>query len=379
MAGIYVHIPFCKSRCYYCDFYSCTALGMKKEMVQAICMELEQRKDYLSGETIETIYFGGGTPSLLTIDEVDKLLSDITKHFTLVSDIEITLEANPDDLNLEYLKQLKKLGINRLSIGTQSFDDTELKFLNRRHSAIQAIKSIEDSQKAGFDNISIDLIYAIPESPVEKWQKSLEQALQLSIQHLSAYLLTLEIKSVLSQIIRANNIEEIADDECYKQFEMLTEAAERSGFIHYEISNFGREGYFSKHNTSYWKNIKYLGVGPSAHSYDLQSRQWNYSDNKEYMKKVKKGDKYYSTEILDIPEKYNDYILTGLRTMWGVDREYIKKNFGEEIEQQFMEEVKKNEDEGYIEKFRQNYRIAKKAKFITDAIVEGFMIIDHDH
>lgn len=348
-------------------------------MVQAICMELEQRKDYLSGETIETIYFGGGTPSLLTIDEVDKLLSDITKHFTLVSDIEITLEANPDDLNLEYLKQLKKLGINRLSIGTQSFDDTELKFLNRRHSAIQAIKSIEDSQKAGFDNISIDLIYAIPESPVEKWQKSLEQALQLSIQHLSAYLLTLEIKSVLSQIIRANNIEEIADDECYKQFEMLTEAAERSGFIHYEISNFGREGYFSKHNTSYWKNIKYLGVGPSAHSYDLQSRQWNYSDNKEYMKKVKKGDKYYSTEILDIPEKYNDYILTGLRTMWGVDREYIKKNFGEEIEQQFMEEVKKNEDEGYIEKFRQNYRIAKKAKFITDAIVEGFMIIDHDH
>ena len=376
MAGIYIHIPFCKSRCYYCDFHSCTALGMKKDMVHAICTELEQRKDYLSGETIETIYFGGGTPSLLTIEEIDKLLSGIYKHFSIENNMEITLEANPDDLNLEYLTQLNQLGVNRLSIGTQSFNDEFLKFLNRRHSADQAVKSVKDAQKAGFNNISIDLIYAIPDSPTETWQKSLEQAFQLNIQHLSAYILTLEIKTLLTQIVRVNNIEEIADEECYKQFEMLTEVAQNNDFIHYEISNFGKEGYFSRHNSSYWKNIKYLGVGPSAHSFDLATRQWNVKNNKVYMDKVKNGEKYFSTEILEISEKYNDYILTGLRTIWGVNDEYIRKNFGEEYERQFIQVVRKNEESGYMEKFEQNYRITKKAKFITDAIIEGFMIIE---
>ena len=345
-------------------------------MVQAICVEMEQRKDYLSGETIETIYFGGGTPSLLSIEEVDQLFSGISKNFVLENDMEITLEANPDDLSPEYLKQLNQLGVNRLSIGIQSFDDKVLKFLNRRHSAKQAIKSVEDAQNAGFNNISIDLIYAIPDSPAEAWQKSLEQAFNLDIQHFSAYILTLEIKTLLAQIIRTNNIEEITDDECYQQFEMLNEAAQKNNFIQYEISNFGKEGFFSKHNSSYWKNIKYLGVGPSAHSFDLDTRQWNFSNNKEYLDKVNSKEKYFSTEILEISEKYNDYILTGLRTMWGISDEYIRTNFGEQYGQKLIKEIRKNQKSGYVEEYGQNYRITAKAKFITDAIIEGFMIID---
>lgn len=351
---------------------------MKEEMLQSIGMELMQRKDYLDGESVKTIYFGGGTPSMLSKKEIALLLEGIYNNYNIQHEPEVTIEANPDDLTKEYLKLIKELEVNRLNIGVQSFHDDELKVLNRRHTSVQAIKSIENAKKAGFKNISIDLIYAIPNSNAEKWQRTLDQSFVLGIQHISAYLLTIEVKSLLAQLIRADKLIEIEEDECLRQFQLLVDKTIENGFIQYEISNFGKKGYFSIHNSNYWKDVKYIGIGPSAHSYDQNSRQWNVSNNKEYIEKIKKGNQHYHSETLDEQDKYNDYILTGLRTMWGVNLGTIEQRFGEAYKNKFLKEAEREIENRVLEVENSTYRISYKAKFITDAIIEGFISVEDD-
>jgi oxygen-independent coproporphyrinogen III oxidase len=319
MAGIYIHIPFCKQACYYCDFHFSTSLKYKDELLQAVIKEIKLQKGYLNGETIETIYFGGGTPSLLNADEINLLTGAIISLHTVSSNAEITLEANPDDLSREKVMALRQTPVNRLSIGIQSFFDEDLKWMNRAHHAGEAETSVKRAQDAGFENITVDLIYGYPLLSDKKWKQNLEKVFELGVPHVSSYSMTVEPRTALASFIKNKKQPAMNEQQSAEQFLLLMDAMQAQGFEHYEISNFCKPGHYSRHNSNYWKGVKYLGIGPSAHSYNGETRQWNIANNAKYIQALEKGQIPAETELLTETNRLNEYIMTSLRTMWGLD------------------------------------------------------------
>jgi oxygen-independent coproporphyrinogen III oxidase len=316
-------------------------MNSKPELVKAILLETDQRKNYLEREEIETIYFGGGTPSVLEEDELNSILEKINKEFKVVKNAEITLECNPDDLTPQKLDQLKKAGINRLSIGLQSFNEEELKWMNRAHTAAESLSCVKLAQSKGFDNITIDLIYGSKFQDLESWERTLQTVVNLNVQHISAYNLTIESKTKLNVDHKKGLEPEVSEELSSEQFKKMIEVLQKNGFVHYEISNFGKENFFSKHNGNYWKGAKYLGLGPSAHSFNIKSRQWNVSSNSAYIKKANSAERYFEIETLTAAQQYNEYILTRLRTIWGCDTKEIEQRFGKVVLTSFEDTVKK--------------------------------------
>ncbi len=346
----------------------------KDELIAAICSEMILRKEELKGD-INTIYFGGGTPSLLTSEEINQIFETIFKTFNVSENAEITLEANPDDLTEAVLQELSQSKINRLSIGVQSFFEEDLKLMNRAHNAAEAITSIEDAKKY-FDNFSIDLIYGIPEMSNERWQKNLKKAFSLGVPHLSCYALTVEPKTALEAFIKKGIVPPVNDAMAERHYSTLLEMTEEQGFENYEFSNFGKEGYHSQNNTAYWQGKPYLGIGPSAHSYDGERRSWNISNNSKYIKAIETGTLPIERELLSEKDKYNEYIMTGLRTKWGVSFHTIEERFGIKYSEYALEQAKSDLEEGllYIEKNR--LFVTRKGKFLSDGIASRLFLVN---
>ncbi|MFC2176646.1 radical SAM family heme chaperone HemW [Bacteroidota bacterium] len=366
MAGIYIHIPFCRRACNYCDFHFTTNLSKSNELVVAILNEISLRKDYLKDELVETIYFGGGTPSLLPTTAIKQILDSINTYNKVVVGAEITLEANPEDLTTEKLIELKSIGINRLSLGTQSFIDSELKWMNRMHSAKQAEECVRAAQRIGFNNISIDLIFGLPNQTKQNWQFNLDKAISLNVQHISSYSLTVEAKTVLGNRVK-KGLQSAPDDNLASDFfKMNMRFLTLHGFEHYEISNFAVAGYISKHNSSYWKNVNYLGLGPSAHSYNGISRQWNVKSNTRYTNLIARQEGFFETETLSVNDKLNEHILTGLRTKWGIQKMVI-----EQISPTAWEEIINRLNPLEMENFvfeNDAITLSNQGKLITDSL-----------
>jgi len=339
MSGIYFHIPFCKQKCSYCDFYSTKDSNGIDELVQSEIKELILRKDYLNHELVETIYFGGGTPSLLNIYHIIDLLKCVRENFNASDDCEITFETNPDDLTIDYLKGLFDNQINRLSVGIQSFDDDVLKYLGRRHDSCNLNYNIETAKSVGFNNISVDLIFGIPGMSLQTYLDSLDKVIQLDIQHISAYALTIAEGTLFYKLRKQNILKEIDEEDLLIQFNSTIDILSENGFNHYEISNYAKEGYKSRHNCSYWEDVNYLGIGPSAHSYNGISRQWNISNSHNYCDLVGKNEPFFEVEFLTHKDKFNEYIITGLRTSNGVSRKFVDENFEGEVVKHFVKEV----------------------------------------
>lgn len=331
MAGIYLHIPFCKQACHYCDFHFSTSLANKAPFVDALLKEIELKREYLGGDTIKTIYFGGGTPSLLTGDELKRILDRLYQTYDVVSDSEITLEANPDDLNMQKIIELKSSPVNRLSIGIQSFRDQDLKMMNRAHNAQEADYSVKAAQDKGFENITIDLIYSIPQLSLMDWKENLHKAFALQVQHISAYSLTFEPKTVFGTYEKRGLMKPVEQELSSEQFLTMLQEMRANGFEQYEVSNFCKPGYESKHNSAYWSGEKYLGLGPSAHSFDGNSRQWNVANNSVYIRSLMEGKLSFEREELDARTQLNEYLMTGLRTRKGVDLQRIQSLFGVDL------------------------------------------------
>ena len=376
MAGIYIHIPFCKQICHYCDFHKELFNEKTNNLLKAIEKEVGLQKDYLEGERVDTVYFGGGTPTVLNPEQIQSLYDIVRKFHPINKDAEITLEANPDDLNIKYLQELNGNKINRISIGIQSFFDKELKILNRRHTAEQSYNSIKQTIQAGFTNIGIDLMYGIPGTDFELWERSIEKALEFPIQHISAYHLTIEPGTAFAAFLKKGKIKLMEEEESVEQFRELIDKLEKKGFVHYEISNFCKEGCFSQHNTNYWKQEKYLGLGPSAHSFNGMSRQWNISDNKKYIDAIARNNIPSSKETLDEKTRYNEYVLTSLRTMWGADLKYIEETFGKEARDYCVSLSNRFIDYGMIEKKEESLILTQQGKFISDNIISELLMID---
>jgi oxygen-independent coproporphyrinogen-3 oxidase len=374
MAGIYIHIPYCKKLCHYCDFYHVIPQDTNTGLVEALLLEAGQRKSYLGAEPVTTIYVGGGTPSVLGISELAMLIEGIKKILNAEGAEEITFEINPDDVTPEYLKGLHNTGINRLSFGVQSFRDEDLKLLNRRHNAKQALDAIENSGRAGFENVTIDLIYGIPGMNAEALTANLNLAFSTGIKHLSAYHLTIEPGTVFGKMKEKGLLEETDEEESTAQFSVLVEKAEKQGFIHYEISNFGKRGFFSQHNSNYWKQVPYIGLGPSAHSFNGFSRQWNIRDVKKYIRLVNSSKPYFESEELDHRTKFNEYILTSLRTMWGIDLDYIEKMFEKEGYDYVQNLSGKFISYGLMHREKNTLVLTNQGKMISDNIISEFMM-----
>jgi putative oxygen-independent coproporphyrinogen III oxidase len=374
MAGIYLHIPFCKKLCYYCDFYHIISSDNNSVFIDALLNEASRRRDYLKTETVSTIYFGGGTPSVLSIKELGTILDGINKTFSVEENCEITIELNPDDVNSFYLDGLKKLNINRISLGIQSWRDSTLKMLNRRHNSAQAVLALTETINAGFENVTIDLIYGIPGMSVKEWALNLDFTFSFDIKHLSAYHLTFEKGTVFGKMLEKGKISEIEEEESALLFSTLIEKSESAGFIHYEISNFGKPGCFSVHNTNYWKQVNYLGLGPSAHSFDGYSRQWNISDVKGYIKSVNTGKSFFEKEELNTKTRFNEYIMTSLRTMWGIDLEYIETTFDKEGYDYVVNLAGKYKDYGLMKQDKKTLILTNQGKMISDNIISEFMM-----
>ena len=375
MAGIYVHFPFCKRKCHYCNFYSLASQKKHKELVNAICKEIELQKDYLGGEIIETIYFGGGTPSLMSISDINKILSTIFRYFKVTISPEITLEANPDDLDKQKILDLLDSGINRLSIGVQSFHNKDLLLLNRSHDKKQAEYTLETAIETGFNNISIDLIYGIPTLNNQNWIKNIEKAIKYRVAHISAYALTLEPKTAYHILIQKGKIPAPDDNKTVEHFDILIRMMKENDYIHYEISNFCKKNHYSLHNSNYWKQKKYLGIGPSAHSFDSKSRQWNVSNSGEYIISLDKDTIPFEREILTTEDKYNEYIMTGLRTMWGIDLIKIKNDFGLSFYKNTNETTSKYIKNNLMQLENEIMVLTDKGKLLADAIIESFFCI----
>ena len=329
MSGIYIHIPFCLSKCAYCGFYSVPSVRRKAEFMEALKQEIVSRKDYLHGEKVETIYFGGGTPSLLNADEIDALLRLLNNTFEMVDYPEITLEANPDTLTLNYLNALRSLGVNRLSIGIQSFFDNDLHYLNRRHDSNHASLCLQWAKAAGFENVNIDLIYGLPTSDADQWSRNLDLFFETGLPHLSAYALTLEPNAILTKQIEMGKTLPVNEEDAIRDYEILCQKMAQAGFLHYEISNFCKPGMHSRHNSSYWFGIPYAGFGPSAHSYDGTSRQWNAASLERYAGGRRQEAEDGSKEVLTEEQRYDEYVMLRLRTMWGIDLAALKCEMGE--------------------------------------------------
>ena len=375
MSGIYIHIPFCKQACHYCDFHFSTSMKKKEDMVLALAKEIQMRKNEIENDTIETIYFGGGTPSVLTTTEIQFLIDAVYKNYAVSENPEITLEANPDDLSKERIRELSKSPINRLSIGVQSFFADDLTMMNRAHNSAEAIECLKEATKY-FDNISLDLIYGIPGMSNEKWKQNIETTLSFGIPHISSYALTVESKTALSKLIQTGKIAKPNDDLAQEHFTILVETLEANGFIHYELSNFGKENYFSKNNSAYWLGKKYLGIGPSAHSYDGVSRSWNVSNNSIYLKALGENKLPNETEILSQTDRYNEYIMTGLRTVWGVSLDRIEKEFGNEYLDYLQKQSQKFLKDDLLSIEGNVLKATKKGKFLTDGIASDLFLIN---
>jgi oxygen-independent coproporphyrinogen-3 oxidase len=331
MPGIYIHIPFCKQKCHYCNFFSLATSRHRGEFTNVLLKEIDIRKDYLEDRNITTVYFGGGTPSLLSTKEISMIISRLARHFHMDRNAEITLEANPDDISLQKARELASAEINRISIGVQSFHHEDLVYLNRVHDASTAVKSIELLQRTGFKNLTIDLIYGIPTLSEEKWIRNLETFFKLDIKHLSAYALTVENKTALYHLIRKKKIDPVKEEDQVKHFRILQRMMEEQGFVHYEISNFAKPGHYSRHNSIYWLGGHYLGLGPSAHSYNGKERQWNVSNLSKYIQLNDITSVVEETECLTPVQQFNEYVMTSLRTVWGCDLEHIENVFGKKI------------------------------------------------
>lgn len=366
MSGVYIHVPFCKKACNYCDFYFSTNLNSKALLISNIVKEIKLRGPYLETKKLESIYFGGGTPSILNQNELLELFEALGNSFTWDRMSEITLEANPDDITIENLMIWKKLGVNRLSIGLQSFNNEELTWMNRAHNAQESINSVKMAQDAGFTNISIDLIYGSKFQTEKTWEQTLKTAIELNTQHISAYNLTIEPKTVLGLKNNRGTEPSINDDLSGKQFLILIDILQSDNFIQYEISNFGKENFFAVHNSSYWKQEHYLGLGPSAHSFNGHSRQWNVKNNSAYIKAIENGTAFFELEALSIIDKYNEYVLTRLRTIWGCSIHEIKNSFGEDMFIHFLN--KANAKKEFLIEKEGNYTLNFNGKLNADGI-----------
>lgn len=374
MSGVYLHIPFCKKACHYCDFHFSTSMQTKDLMIKSMVKEIDLNCNF-TDTAIKTIYFGGGTPSILGIQDIDTLLNKIKKTFLVVNEPEITFEANPDDLTSEKLRELKNAGINRLSIGIQSFHDDDLLLMNRAHSCDQAINSIKLAQEEGFSNISIDLIYGLPGLSASNWSANIQNAIDLNVQHISAYCLTIEKKTVFYNWHESNKIILPDDQQTLDQFVVLTDLLVANGFEHYEISNFGKQGYYSKHNSNYWLQEKYLGIGPSAHSFNGQSRMWNVRNNNQYIKAIAEKTTFYDQETLTPRDHFNEYILTRLRTKWGINKVELKDRH-QTYYAILKKQMKKWLDQKMVLENDTFFVLSPSGKFIADRIISDLFIID---
>ncbi len=374
MAGIYIHTPFCKQACNYCNFYFSTSLGNKEKFIRALLCEIDITSSYLEGETIETIYFGGGTPTQLTVSDLAEIIDKLSFVYNLSAVTEFTLEANPDDLQHDsYIRNLKQIGVNRFSIGIQSFFDEDLKYMNRAHNANEALSAVKRVQQAGFSNITIDLIYGTPTMNDERWLQNLETAFELDVPHISSYALTVEPKTGLEQKIRTGKCKPVNEEQSARQFYMLMREMKKNNFEQYEISNFAKKGKYAIHNSSYWKGKKYLGLGPSAHSYNQLSRKWNIANNIAYATALSEGRLNFETEVLTNAQKVNEKIMTGLRTLWGVEisgfdtrtSDLILKNLSEVDSQQYILQ-------------NGTLKLTDEGKLFADAIASQLFIEDKD-
>ena len=375
MSGIYIHIPFCKQACHYCDFHFSTSMGKKEAMVNALCKELELRKSEFSGERVATIYFGGGTPSVLETTEIEQLINTVREYYDVVDKPEITLEANPDDLSEEKILQLAVSPINRLSIGIQSFFEEDLKLMNRAHNALEAEKSLELASKH-FDNISIDLIYGMPNMTLERWKQNIDKALGFGIPHISSYALTVEPKTALSKFVEKGLVTPASDEETQEHFNLLNEILQSKGFDCYEISNFGKPGYYSKNNSAYWQQKKYLGIGPSAHSFDGIRRGWNINNNPKYIKSIGEEILPMEVEVLSATDKYNEYIMTGLRTIWGVSLSRISTEFGPKFKEYALMQADKYINQHLLFVDGDILKTTKKGMFLADGLAADLFMVN---
>lgn len=373
MAGIYIHIPFCKQACSYCNFHFSTSLKYKTELLQQLEQEIIQRKAYLGDQTISTIYFGGGTPSLLSAAEINQLISTVHANYKLASTLEITLEANPDDLSKHYLQEIKQTPINRFSIGVQSFFEEDLKYMHRAHNASEALSCIKNAQDIGFENLTIDLIYGTPTTSHQNWQKNLAIAFELHVPHLSCYALTVEPKTALANHIKKGKKVPLDEDHAATQFEILLQAIKLHKYEQYEISNFCRDGHYAQHNTNYWTGVHYLGVGPAAHSFNGNSRRWNIAHNKKYIDAVANQTIYWETEKLTPANQYNEYIMTALRTKWGVQIHKLQA-WGTAIFDDFLKQAKIPIEQGWMTLQNNSYVLTPSGKLLADSITADFFI-----
>ena len=374
MSGIYIHVPFCKSKCTYCNFFSLVTEKKVDDYVEALKKEIVDRRSYLGDELVETIYFGGGTPSLLPTKYVEEILELLHKNYNIISNPEITLEINPDTIDKEKMLALKQLGVNRMSVGIQSFHDDDLRYLGRRHDSRHAMQVLEDLKAVDFEKITLDLIYGMPTLTEEKWNKNLDIFFSTGITHLSAYALTVEPKTILGQKIEKGELQGVSEEETIRHYDVLVERTKANGFEHYEISNFAKEGCRSRHNSIYWKDVKYLGLGPSAHSYDGNSRQWNVSNLTKYIQLVGNSEEYYEKEILTLDDKFNEYVMTSLRTSWGCDVEKIERDYGKSYSSHFLKNVKKYLGAGEMLKDVNTYKLTDEGMLFADGIAAELFV-----
>ena len=374
MLGIYIHIPFCKKSCHYCNFHFSTSLKNKEDMIKAINKEIYQ-KAILNNDKVSTIYFGGGTPSILEVEEINLIIENIYKNFNVGKNIEITIEANPDDLSKHKLNDLSKTKINRISIGVQSFIDKELKIMNRVHDSKKAIKSIEMAKKY-FNNISVDLLYGVPDSSIKSWNYNLDTISSFNINHISAYALTVEPKTALESFINKSILSMPDEDLVYSQYKLINEKLSSKNFINYEVCSFAQKDFFSKNNSAYWLRKKYIGIGPSAHSFDGESRSWNISNNKKYIDQIRDGDNYYKKENLTKVDQYNEYIMTGLRTIWGVSVKHIESNFDVRFKNYFLKKIKSHIAKKNVYKEDDLYLTTQSGRFLADGIASDLFLVN---
>jgi oxygen-independent coproporphyrinogen-3 oxidase len=393
MSGIYIHIPYCKQACHYCDFHFSTSIKKKDEMVLALAKEIAMRKSEFQDDPefsgVETIYFGGGTPSILQITDIRLLIDEVYRNYKVVDNPEITLEANPDDLianvlssralpklrERDFYEEYRSIGINRLSIGIQSFFEDDLKLMNRAHNSEEAKSCLEIATQY-FDNISIDLIYGMPNMSNEKWLHNIETALSFNIPHISSYALTVEPKTALHTFIQKGIIPQLDDEVAQEHFHLLVDKLEENGFIHYELSNFGKENYFSKNNSSYWLGKKYIGIGPSAHSYDGEKRGWNVSNNTLYLKSIQENKLPLETETLTKTDRYNEYVMTGLRTIWGISLDRIETEFGKTYLDYLNQQAAKYIEDHLLFVDDNVLRTTKSGKFLSDGIASDLFLLN---
>ncbi len=374
MSGIYVHIPFCKSRCIYCGFYSTTMMNMRDTYVEALCKEMELRKDYIR-EPYSTIYIGGGTPSALTGEQLEKIFNNIFDKFPIEDDVEITIECNPDDITPEFAEFLKTMPVNRISMGIQTFSERRLRFLHRRHNVEEVRDAVRYLRRAGVRNISIDLMFGFPDETLKEWQNDIAEALKLDVEHISAYSLMYEEGTVLGNMLEKGDVKEVSDELSLAMYDELTDRLTSSGYEHYEISNFAKKGYRSRHNSSYWKQVPYIGIGAAAHSYNISSRQWNVSNLGKYIEEISKGSIPMEREELDENTKVNDLITTALRTCEGIDLKMVEIQYGEKYKEHILRCAKRHIETRELEINGDYVRLTRKGIYVSNTIMSDLMIV----